>query len=353
MTAPRAALARVLAAALAVSLAACVDPYTGRPYYQTLDETVARNLARGDTISYTVEQGDTLYRLARAFSVAPKAIIEANDLNAPYHLQRGQNLEIPRPRAHTVKDGDTLYRIAQRYNVGQAELRRLNDLDDATALQPGRKLRLPWTDRERRAGGGGERQRRSGAPQTAQAPVPDQKPGDPPPPSATREPTNGQRNGTATASGESGQTTRQSASPDPKVSFVRPVAGEVIAGYGAQGNDQHNDGLNIAAQQGTPVRAAGEGTVAYADNDLEAFGNLVLLRHDGNWVTAYAHLAVIEVERGQEVAQNDRLGTVGRTGKAQRPQLHFEIRRGTEAVDPRPYLQEPQRDEVAVRNAPP
>lgn len=335
---PRSAWGWVLAVGLALSLAGCVDPYTGRPYYQTLDDTVARSLVRGETIAYTVKEGDTLYRLAQAFSVSPRAIIEANELQAPYHLTSGQKLAIPRARVHTVAEGDTLYRIAQRYNVSQEELVRLNNLKDTASLEPGRKLRLPWTEQ-----GGGQRRSRDGESQIAQAPpVPAAKPGDPPPASATSSP-----NGSAGS--DSGTATAQTASPDPKVTFVRPVAGEVIAGFGAQGNDQHNDGINIAAAEGTPVRAAGAGTVAYADNDLEAFGNLVLLRHAGNWVTAYAHLAVIEVERGQEVAQQERLGTVGRTGKAERPQLHFEIRRGTEAVDPRPYLEEPRMDEIARR----
>jgi murein DD-endopeptidase MepM/ murein hydrolase activator NlpD len=120
--------------------------------------------------------------------------------------------------------------------------------------------------------------------------------------------------------------------------FIRPVSGETIQGFGGGGSGQTNDGINIAAASGTPVHAADAGTVIYTGNELAAFGNLVLIRHAGGWVTAYGHLAKIDVQRGATVIQGQPIGTVGQTGSATTPQLHFEIRQGAKPVDPAPFL---------------
>ena len=120
--------------------------------------------------------------------------------------------------------------------------------------------------------------------------------------------------------------------------FIRPVSGETIQGFGADGSGQTNDGINIAAAAGTSVKAADAGTVIYTGNELAAFGNLVLIRHAGGWVTAYGHLASIGVQRGATVVQGQPIGTVGQTGTASAPQLHFEIRQGSKPVDPAPFL---------------
>ncbi len=120
--------------------------------------------------------------------------------------------------------------------------------------------------------------------------------------------------------------------------FIRPVSGQTLQGFGSDGSGQTNDGINIAAAAGTPVQAADAGTVIYTGNELAAFGNLVLIRHAGGWVTAYGHLATIGVQRGSTVTQGQSIGTVGQTGSATAPQLHFEIRQGSKPVDPAPFL---------------
>jgi len=120
--------------------------------------------------------------------------------------------------------------------------------------------------------------------------------------------------------------------------FIKPVSGATAQGFGPDGNGQTNDGINIAAPAGTPVKAADSGTVIYTGNELAAFGNLVLIRHAGGWVTAYGHLASIGVQRGATVSQGQPIGTVGQTGSASAPQLHFEIRQGSKPVDPALYL---------------
>ncbi|HEY8192079.1 MAG TPA: M23 family metallopeptidase, partial [Alphaproteobacteria bacterium] len=116
--------------------------------------------------------------------------------------------------------------------------------------------------------------------------------------------------------------------------FVWPVEGPVISTYGNKKGGVHNDGINIKAPKGAPVRAADNGVVVYADNELKGFGNLVLVRHADKWVTAYAHLDRTLVKKGQTVEQGESIGTVGSSGSVDSPQLHFETRRGTDAIDP-------------------
>ena len=113
-----------------------------------------------------------------------------------------------------------------------------------------------------------------------------------------------------------------------------PVAGPVISSFGPKHGGLHNDGVNIAARPGTPVRAAQSGSVVYAGNEIRGFGNLVLIRHASGLTTAYAHLEQMLVERGQKVSKGARIATVGTSGGVSPAQLHFEIRKGRKALDP-------------------
>lgn len=120
--------------------------------------------------------------------------------------------------------------------------------------------------------------------------------------------------------------------------FLWPVKGKLLSGYGQKPDGTHNDGLNIAAAKGTPVIAADSGTVAYSGNELKGFGNLLLIRHNGGWMTAYAHLDKLQVERGAKVKRGQTIGTVGQSGAVDSPQLHFEVRKGSTAVDPSGHM---------------
>jgi len=117
--------------------------------------------------------------------------------------------------------------------------------------------------------------------------------------------------------------------------FLWPVSsGDVISGFGAKPDGRQNDGINIAAPTGSVVRAAENGLVVYADEDLAAFGRMLLVRHAGGYLTAYAHNDALLVARGDVVSRGQPIAKVGRTGDVIEPQLHFEIRRGKSAVDP-------------------
>ena len=121
-------------------------------------------------------------------------------------------------------------------------------------------------------------------------------------------------------------------------SFEWPVAGRVISDFGTNGSGQRNDGINIAAPLGTPIRAAASGTISYAGNELRGYGNLILIKHDDGYVTAYAHAERIVVNRGDTVTKGQIIAYAGSTGDVTSPQLHFEIRHGVQPVNPRTML---------------
>ena len=121
-------------------------------------------------------------------------------------------------------------------------------------------------------------------------------------------------------------------------SFRWPVRGRIIAAFGPKPNGLQNDGINLAVPEGTPIKAAEDGVVAYAGNELKGYGNLVLVRHANGFVTAYAHASDILVKRGETVKRGEVIAHSGQTGNVTSPQLHFEIRKGATPVDPAQYL---------------
>jgi murein DD-endopeptidase MepM/ murein hydrolase activator NlpD len=120
--------------------------------------------------------------------------------------------------------------------------------------------------------------------------------------------------------------------------FLWPVRGHLVAGYGTGRDGTHNDGINIAAPRGAAIEATDGGVVAYAGNELRGYGNLILVKHPNGWISAYAHCDAILVKRGDKVSRGQTIARVGSTGSVAEPQLHFELRRGNHAVDPRDFL---------------
>ncbi len=112
------------------------------------------------------------------------------------------------------------------------------------------------------------------------------------------------------------------------------MQGRIISAFGPKPNGQHNDGFNIAVPENTPIKAAEDGIVAYAGNELKGYGNLVLIRHADGWVTAYAHASAVLVRRGESVKRGQVIARAGQTGGVVTPQVHFEIRKGSQPVDP-------------------
>ncbi|HSZ75500.1 MAG TPA: M23 family metallopeptidase [Rhizomicrobium sp.] len=120
--------------------------------------------------------------------------------------------------------------------------------------------------------------------------------------------------------------------------FVWPITGRVISPFGASASGERNDGINIAASEGEKIHAAAGGVVTYAGDALKSYGNLVLIKHDDGYVTAYAHAANILVAKGTRVEQGQVIALAGSTGDVDSPQLHFEIRQAGKPINPKPML---------------
>ena len=287
---------------------------------------------------YTVTKGGSLYGIARRFGLPIRAIIDANSLAPPYQLTLGERLTIPQARVHVVSAGDTVFNIARRYEVDRSELVRLNRIEAPYTIPLGQKLILP------RSGS-------AGATDLAVAPQ-----ARPVTNAATDKPVAPAKSASQTAALSKPTTVKPVLKPSSKSTaaktvvakrgplgkppprakstFLWPVQGPVLSSFGGKKSGVHNDGINIAAPRGTPVRAAENGVVAYAGEELKGFGKLLLIKHADGWITAYAHNERLLVEPGEVVKRGQTVARVGSTGSVPRPQLHFEVRRGTRAVNP-------------------
>lgn len=300
-----------------------------------------------------VVRGDTLHGLASRYRLSSRSIIEANGLTAPYRLRVGQRLILPRVREHVVSRGETLYGISRGQGVDMAVLARENGLAAPFTIKVGQVLRLP--------GGGSARD--TDTPPDPQPSPPSSVSSSPPPsvsPVATVPPQGRPITPVAPRTSSMVEVSASAAPPSPNPAVLReapprhpvkpttvsqppprsghgftwPLRGRVLSHFGPKEKGLHNDGINIAAPKGTPVRAADDGVVAYAGNQIRGFGNLLLIKHQGGWITAYAHNDGILVKRGDTVKRGQVVSRVGSTGSVKQPQLHFELRRGKRAVDP-------------------
>jgi len=316
-----------------------------------------------------VAQGETLESIAHKHGVPASAISETNGLRGP--VQPGQRLVIPRyisastaasqlprqvariepPRSapvaapvqhqaasdqvHVVQPGESLTGIAKHYNVPLNELARANRIEPYAKVSMGDQLTIP---------GVGRMQVSERTPQVTRLEPQRTAPLVAAPRSAPAY----DRVGSVPAQNAQVATPQVVAEPqsptktaDPvssQVSFRWPVTGHITEGFGQRANGTTNDGINFAVPEGTPVRAAEDGVVAYAGNELKTFGNLVLVRHADNYVTAYANASEIMVKRGDSVRRGQVIAKSGQTGSVTTPQLHFEIRKNSTPVDPRKFL---------------
>jgi murein DD-endopeptidase MepM/ murein hydrolase activator NlpD len=290
--------------------------------------------------SVAAAPGEPLFAIARRWQVPIRAIIEANNLSPPYTLQPGQVLVLPDVRTHTVQRGDTLYAISRRYGVDAAALARVNELPAPFNVRLGEVLILPGRVE-------GE------APVTAAAaPPPQSSPARESVKVAVLPPPNlGEPEAPALRTEPAPAPPAPPPTPDPPPAVSEPpsgkglswpVRGRILVAFGPASGGTHNDGINIAAPVGTPVVAADDGTVAYVGNELRGFGNLVLLKHADGWLSAYAHCERVMVRKGERVRRGQTIARVGATGSVAEPQLHFELRQGTRAVDPIQHLRAAQ-----------
>lgn len=235
---------------------------------------------------HRVLAGETLHGIANRAGVSREAIVAANRLEPPYTLRTGQVLAIPRTRRHRVAAGDTRFALAWRYGVSWRDIAVANNLPPDAALRRGQQVLIPSV-----------------------LPLPGDESSAVPPAQSRR--------------------------------FAWPLAGTVRRGYARSGAKEH-PGLDLIAPAGTAVRAAAAGRVIFAGDEPQQYGKLVVLDHGGGWHSAYGFLSRATVREGDTVKAGERLGLVGRTGRATRDELHFELRRDNRPVDPAPLL--PDRD---------
>jgi murein DD-endopeptidase MepM/ murein hydrolase activator NlpD len=316
----------------------------------------------------TVAPGETLDSIARRHGVPVTVIMEANNLASPNAIQAGQRLVIPRygssaavatgvppsphltapaapaapkpapvstvsasphaagpinPGVHVVAPGETLTKIAHLYGKSIAEIAKANNILPYSKVSIGDRIVIP------------------GARISSVKPEVDQA-------AAASKPTNTktfagnaptQSASMVTPTAETpGTDTAAKAAVEAAPGFRWPVRGRIIAGFGPKPNGQQNDGIDVAVPENTPIKAAEDGVVAYAGNELKGYGNLVLVRHPNGYVTAYAHAKELLVKRGDQIKRGEVIAKSGQSGNVDAPQLHFEVRKGSAPVDPMQFL---------------
>ncbi|MGE0233320.1 MAG: LysM peptidoglycan-binding domain-containing protein [Flavobacteriaceae bacterium] len=339
----------------------------------------ASTMARSDYSSGArkrVAPGDTVYSIARAYNVSESELLRANGMSSPSQLRIGQELVIPgssmsatvasapqrstapiaQPVAPTrtastggyvVKQGDTLYTIAHAHNVRVADIASANNLQNGGQVRVGQELAIPGTKYQhvRTAALQNPATATDAAPQpisrddsgarsvkTVPVEAPQPKPEAPAQAAEAKTP----------EAAPQQEPVRTAALTEPEArsasEFRWPVRGRVISSFGEKASGRTNDGINISVPVGTSIRAAENGVVAYAGNELEGYGNLVLIRHSDNWVTAYAHADKLLVKKGDTVKRGQVIAQAGQSGSVDTPQVHFELRQGSRPVDPLKHL---------------
>lgn len=278
--------------------------------------------------TYLVAQGETLFDIANKFNIDPMNLAKINNLKSPYNVHSGQVLKLPIEREETseVQNGqnDALYasvNLEQSSNQNTKELddnfERIMKADairseapgnDATSIKSDIKIRAV-AEKSTSSQGFDEQARNLSSPKVVS---------------------------TATGTKISKETQKTSNSSK---EMVCPLNGKVVSRFGDNLDGVPNDGINIKASAGTPVKAISEGEVIYAGNNLdESFGNVVVIQHKNGVISSYAHLKDISVKKGVQVTKGQKVGSVGKTGDVSTPQLHLEIMKNSTPENPEKYI---------------
>jgi murein DD-endopeptidase MepM/ murein hydrolase activator NlpD len=308
----------------------------------------------------TIRPGETLDMVSREHGVPVAAIMQANNIARASDVYAGERLVIPQYRSpvlaaaprtrvasaspilpgpvgsprkaltapsgvHVVSAGETLNSIARRYRKPVMVIAKANHLQLDARVKAGDRIVIPEMKEAPRTASTPSHVEPSPAPSTGSL--------------AMAEPASSVRVAESVPEASGGQNSVKTAEPVGSLpSFRWPVRGRVIAVFGPKPNGLQNDGINLAVPEGTPIKAAEDGVVAYAGNELKGYGNLVLVRHANGFVTAYANASDILVKRGEAVKRGQVIAHSGQSGNVTSPQLHFEIRKGATPVDPAQYL---------------
>ncbi len=338
---------------------------------------------KGD--AFQVVAGDTLFGLSKKYHVSINELMAVNGLTSPA-LKPGQTLYLPvgkntskkplsRPGAapavvaagpavaepaadvvakyngsYTVKKGDSLSTIAREVKVPVAELQQVNGITDVRKVKPGATLKVP-------GGSAATTTVADGEPAKVPAAVVAKETAATIPSSTQPVILNGSERKVAAATDSASDAGGQSATAVAPVANAKvaqaapaavaasgtnklrwPVKGKVIGNFGPRPDGTHNDGVNLSVPMGTEIHAAEAGVVAYAGSELKGYGNLILVRHDNGWITAYAHSEEMLAKRGDKVKRGQVIAKAGKSGQVDQPQVHFELRQGSKPVDPTPFM---------------
>jgi murein DD-endopeptidase MepM/ murein hydrolase activator NlpD len=293
--------------------------------------------------SVVVQPGQSLSIIAHTHHLAWPALATANHLSPPYRVKPGQKLVIPATGVYAAASPPLA--VASLPPPQPAMLAPPPERPQPAALTPPERPRpvttrpLPRVIPLDSSGG-----------IAARGAVP---PGAAPPNAASGQsfdrPIPLDNPAAASAARSKLSETREAAANEHGGDFIWPVRGPIVEGFGAGPDGTRNEGINIAAPRNAPVRAADGGVVVYVGNELRGYGNLILIKHPQGWISAYAHCSAVLVKRGQRVHRGQIIARVGATGDVRQPQLHFELRRGKKAVDPRPLLGAPAKAADAGR----
>jgi murein DD-endopeptidase MepM/ murein hydrolase activator NlpD len=291
-----------------------------RPVWETRPATPdAQIVAAG---SYTVRPGDTLGRIAQVTGAGTGAIARENGLAPPFTVREGQRLAIPGGRYHVVRPGQAGIAIARAYGVEWSRIVAANGLAEPFVLGVGERILIPGP-----APGNSHAAERAAA---FRLDVDDILTGGEPAPAIGQAPVR-----PVARPGRTLPATAVVVAPARLTGgFAWPVDGSVTKRFGPGASGVRNDGIKIAVARGTPIRATANGVVAYVGDGIAALGGLVIVKHGDGWTSIYGHASRLLVQRGQAVKQGQTIALSGDTGFADRPQVHFELRKGRVPVDP-------------------
>ncbi len=246
---------------------------------------------------YKVRKGDNLFSISRRFNISIQDLIKVNKIQEPYKIFPNQSIFIPQNQIHTVVKGETLYSISRYYETTVFTLAKYNNIKNVNNIKVGKELIIPKRSKKKKK-------------------IKNKK-------------------WDSNFKKKNIENNKNVILRDNKTSqFIWPVKGKLLSKYGKSKEGFYNDGINIDSKKGTKVMSSQAGKVIYCGNEIPGYGNLILIKHSKNWITAYAHLNEVFTEKGKKVRKGEIIGSVGNTGNVRSPQLHFEIRKGKDSVNP-------------------
>ncbi len=282
------------------------------------DEKKGWVAAGGKTI--TVNAGDNVKSLSERYNVPEKALLAANNIaSVKTKLKAGTELVIP-----VNRNGSTPVDTASAAQASQQPAKTAM----AALVQNAKPAAPPAQDVKTAAKEEPRKDKKVEAEKTAKADKPEK---------ADKKGVASKNAAETAPETTASLTPQQTAEAAASAEFRWPARGHIVQSFGEKGGVK-SDGINIALPEGTPVKAAENGVVAYAGNELKGYGNLVLIRHDNGFVSAYANNGDLKVKKGDAIRRGQVVATSGQSGNVTSPQLHFELRKGATPVDPMQYL---------------